>query len=247
MDNTNYVLEFAKVREVKSPEKAWNAAGWDFYVPTNLRITDFTKNIGIYYNEYLVRKSDVTSPTFLLKNKNDNKELWIKFFLDRETNKIRYINCNSGKVIIEEWNSWIENENTFVKSIDLEFGEKVLIPSGIHVKLPENVFLKAENKSGIASKRGLIFGACIAEGSLIETNKGKFRVEILTKEFCEQNNILIKTKLPDGTFGYKKCDGFRCTGEVETINVKFDNGTEVTGSTDHVISYNNKWVSLATI
>lgn len=159
MDNTNYILEFAKIREVKSPEKAWNAAGWDFYVPTDLCITEFTKNWKIYVNDTLVNKSNIVSPAFQIQNKNDFKELWVRFYFDKTLSKIRYINCNSGKTIIEEWNRWIEDPNTVVRSIDLETNEKILIPSGIHVKLPENVFLKAENKSGIASKRGLIFGA----------------------------------------------------------------------------------------
>lgn len=242
-----YKLNFAKVREVKSPCKSYDAAGWDFYVPENLTIKDFTKNVGIYVNDNLVNKTDVMSPTFLLKNADDKRELWIKFYQDRKTKEIKYFNCNSGLTIIPEWNAWIEHEHTYVKSIDLNTNEKILIPSGIHVNLPKNIFLKVDNKSGIASKRGLICGACIAEGSLIETNKGKFSVETLTKEFCDQNEILIKTKLADGSFGYKKCDGFRCTGEVETVNVKFDDGTEVTGATDHIICNNNGWHSLESI
>ena len=159
MLDTEYILEFAKVREVNSPAKAWDAAGWDFYVPTDLNITDFTKNWKIYVNENLVKKSDITSPAFLVKNKNDNKELWIKFYFDTKTNMISYINCNSGLPIYPKYNEWIENKDTVVKSIDLDFGEKILIPSGIHVKLPKNVFLNAANKSGIASKRGLVVGA----------------------------------------------------------------------------------------
>lgn len=242
-----YKLNFYKAREVKSPCKSYEAAGWDFYVPENLNITDFTKNVGIYVNDNLVNKREQYVPAFLLKNKNDNRELWIKFYLDVETKEIKYYNCKSGLTIIPEWNSWIEDPNTVVKSIILNMNEKILIPSGIHVNLPENIFLKVDNKSGVCSKRSLITGACIAEGSLIETNKGKFSVETLTKEFCDQNKILIKTKLADGSFGYKKCDGFRCTGEVETVNVKFDDGTEVTGATDHIICNNNGWHSLESI
>lgn len=160
--NQEFILEFAKVRDVKSPQKSYDAAGWDFYVPENLNITDFTKNIGIYVNENLVKKQDVKSPKFLLKNKSDNRELWIQFYKDQEGN-IKYINCNSGLTIIEEWNHWIENKDTVVISIDLEFGEKILIPSGIHVNLPKNVFLKVDNKSGVASKRGLTYLADIID------------------------------------------------------------------------------------
>lgn len=183
MLDTEYVLEFAKVREVNTPSKAWDAAGWDFYVPTNLNIIDFTKNWKIYVNENLVKKQDITSPSFLIKNKIDNKELWIKFYFDINTNSIRYINCNSGLVISSTWNTWIEDKNTIVKSIDLDFGEKILIPSGIHVKLPKNVFLNASNKSGIASKRGLVVGAQTIDNDYL----GEIHIQLMNA--C--NNISI--------------------------------------------------------
>ncbi len=161
--STEYKLNFAKVRAVKSPCKSYEAAGWDFYVPENLNIKDFTKNIGIYVNDNLVKKTDVKSPSFLLKNLDDGRELWIKFYQDNATKEIKYFNCNSGMTIISEWNAWIENPRTIVKSIDLDTNEKILIPSGIHVNLPKNVFLKVENKSGVASKRGLTFLADVID------------------------------------------------------------------------------------
>ena len=180
--NQEYKLEFAKIRQVKSPQKSYDAAGWDFYVPENLNITDFTKNFGIYSNENLVRKQDAQSPAFLIKNKNDNRELWIKFKKDDKGN-IVYINCNSGLQIIPEWNKWIEDKNTVVMSIDLAFGEKILIPSGIHVNLPKNVYLKVENKSGVASKRGLIFGADVID----QDYQGEMHINLIN--VC--NNISI--------------------------------------------------------
>lgn len=247
LKKNEYVLKFAKIRKVKSPSKSYAAAGFDFYIPEDLTIKDFTKNVGIYVNDNLTNKRECYSPLFLLKNSDDGRELWVKFYQDYGTKEIKYFNCNSGKTIIPEWNKWIENEHTYVKSIDLMTNEKILIPSGIHVNLPKNIFLKVDNKSGVCTKRGLVAGACITEGTLIETNKGKFSVETLTKEFCEQNEILIKTKLSDGTFGFKKCDGFKCTGEVETINVKFDDNTEVNGALDHIICYNNGWTTLEAI
>jgi dUTP pyrophosphatase len=151
------------VRDVKSPCKSYEAAGWDFYVPENLNIKDFTKNIGIYVNENLVNKNNIMSPIFLVKNRDDNRELWIRFYKDNATNEIKYYNCNSGLTIIPEWNAWIENPRTIVKSIDLSTAEKILIPSGIHVNLPKNVFLKVDNKSGVCSKRALICGANIID------------------------------------------------------------------------------------
>ncbi len=40
---------------------------------------------------------------------------------------------------------------------------RVLIPSGIHIKIPENTALIANNKSGVATKKGLVFGASVID------------------------------------------------------------------------------------
>ena len=51
------------------------------------------------------------------------------------------------------------NEDGTVKRFILKPNESVLIPSGIKVKVPDGYMLQYHNKSGIASKRGLIVGA----------------------------------------------------------------------------------------
>ena len=48
-----YCLEYFKCRDVKSPAKFGKAAGWDFFIPNDLTIFDFTNNTGIYINEFL--------------------------------------------------------------------------------------------------------------------------------------------------------------------------------------------------
>jgi dUTP pyrophosphatase len=45
----------------------------------------------------------------------------------------------------------------------IEPGGSLLIPSGIKVRLPENFMLTAFNKSGIASKKSLLVGACVVD------------------------------------------------------------------------------------
>jgi len=45
----------------------------------------------------------------------------------------------------------------------IEPGESTLIPSGIKVDVPRNHVLVAFNKSGVASKRQLIVGACVVD------------------------------------------------------------------------------------
>lgn len=44
-------------------------------------------------------------------------------------------------------------------------GEQVNIPTGIKVEVPAGYMLKAENKSGVAAKRGLTCGACVVDHS----------------------------------------------------------------------------------
>ena len=51
------------------------------------------------------------------------------------------------------------NEDGTIKDFTLKPGQSVLIPSGIKVKVPDGYMLQYHNKSGIASKRGLIVGA----------------------------------------------------------------------------------------
>ena len=51
------------------------------------------------------------------------------------------------------------DENGYIKSWELKPGESILIPSGIKVKVPDGYMLQYHNKSGIASKRGLMIGA----------------------------------------------------------------------------------------
>lgn len=51
------------------------------------------------------------------------------------------------------------NDDGTIKYFILKPNESILIPSGIKVKVPEGYMLQYHNKSGIASKRGLLVGA----------------------------------------------------------------------------------------
>lgn len=55
------------------------------------------------------------------------------------------------------------NENGTIKDFTLKPGQSVLIPSGIKVKVPDGYMLQYTNKSGIASKRGLLVGANVVD------------------------------------------------------------------------------------
>lgn len=58
---------------------------------------------------------------------------------------------------------YIPNDYNGGKPYSLPPGGRVLIPSGIKVSLPTGYALIAFNKSGIASKTGLIVGACVVD------------------------------------------------------------------------------------
>lgn len=52
--------------------------------------------------------------------------------------------------------------NNFQEKI-LNLGDSILIPSGIKVNVPKGYMLKAENKSGVATKLGLQIGASVVD------------------------------------------------------------------------------------
>jgi len=47
--------------------------------------------------------------------------------------------------------------------LGIEPGESVLLPTGIKMEVPSDCMLQIMNKSGIASKRNLITGACVVD------------------------------------------------------------------------------------
>ena len=53
--------------------------------------------------------------------------------------------------------------------------DKINIPSGIKVKVPTGYMLTAFNKSGVASKEGLIVGACVVD----EDYQGEIHINLM--------------------------------------------------------------------
>lgn len=138
-------------------------------------------------------------------------------------------------------------ENGFVTEMTVEWGQSACIPSGIKADIPHGYCMEFHNKSGIGLKKGLIAGACVTGDTLIETNCGKFPANVLTKEFCEQNKILIKSwNLKDKQFEFKHCCGFKPSKTSTCIHVVFEDGTEISGAEDHLVydKDENRWVPL---
>jgi dUTP pyrophosphatase len=67
-------------------------------------------------------------------------------------------------------NDWNEGE-----PYDLGPGHRLLIPSGLKLKVPEGYALIAFNKSGIATKTGVIVGACVVD----EDYQGEVHLSII--------------------------------------------------------------------
>ena len=57
--NENIELKIFKCRNVKTPNKSWEAAGWDFYIPENLSIFDFAKNYKTYLDSSVVNNEKI--------------------------------------------------------------------------------------------------------------------------------------------------------------------------------------------
>lgn len=76
---------------------------------------------------------------------------------------------------IPEWSEEYEdllkekNENIVIedKRIAIKPHCRILIPSGIKMKVPVDHMIIAQNKSGVASKKGLDVGACVIDESYV--------------------------------------------------------------------------------
>lgn len=188
-------FKFCKTREVVSPCRGTEeAAGIDFFVPTNL----------------------------------DEKIMNEKMKMTKSYPLIQY------------------NLFGHLDKISLKPRQSVLIPSGIHISLDKGYCLEFKNKSGVAAKKHLLVGSCVAASTIIETNKGKFTAETLTKEFIQKNNILILSyDIQNDKFIFCNFDGFRVSNIKECIRLIFDNGEVLECSDDHLIYTKNRGYILA--
>lgn len=85
-----------------------------------------------------------------IKKHMDNK-IFIEFAKIRDVKNPLRANDNDAGIDFFVPNDFLETK--------LNFGEDILIPSGIRVILPKNTCMIAHNKSGVATKLGLICGA----------------------------------------------------------------------------------------
>lgn len=76
----------------------------------------------------------------------------------------------------------------FIESMEitLEPGQRVLIPSGVKTWMTPGTALIAANKSGVASKKGLIFGAQVVDSDYA----GEVHISVIN---TSNNEVIIKT------------------------------------------------------
>lgn len=145
-------IKFLKVRDVKSPSRAYDFdAGIDFYVPT----------FDVSFVKDLKEKNPIIWPV----NKPYSGEGYImggSFTIGStgglDTTKIVYDlkDDNDTQIKFDD----AEGKNYFL----LAPGSRINIPSGIKSRMAEpGRALIAFNKSGIATKFGLVAGACVVD------------------------------------------------------------------------------------
>jgi len=74
----------------------------------------------------------------------------------------------SHKIMANSFKVWPVMDKKNLKKIvalSVKPGGRILIPSGLHFRIPEGTALVAFNKSGVATKYGLTTGACVCDSS----------------------------------------------------------------------------------
>lgn len=121
------------------------------------------------------------------------------------------------------------NDNGCISQIFLFPGQSVLIPSGIHVKLPKGYALIFMNKSGVASKQHLQVGACVVDENyegechINLTNIGETNIGINPDDkivqgvivpinYCNPEEVPTKEELYAGSISARGSGGFGSTG-----------------------------------
>ena len=123
----------------------------------------------------------------------------------------------------------VETKDGKIAAFILKPNESVLIPSGIHVNIPDGYALIYMNKSGIASKKNLHIGACLVDQNyqgechLNLTNVGNRvqRIEagdkiaqgvVMPINYCQVEEIDTLEKMYSGIISDRGIGGFGSSG-----------------------------------
>ena len=155
---TTSTIKFLKTRKVKSPSRAYDFdAGIDLYVPEFC--AQFIKDLKEKNPEIFPEKeNDSNTNHGCLTTAYGNTTLTIMSNSSSGCGSVSYSLDDKNDSLIK-FND-ITGENYFI----LSPGQRVNIPSGIKLRMssPGRAFI-AFNKSGVATKLGLVAGACVVD------------------------------------------------------------------------------------
>lgn len=109
--------------------------------------------MGNYLHITKIRK--VKTPT-----RAHSTDAGIDFYVPEDLPVEKFLECCK---ITNSFTAYKSNEDGTIKSISLVAGEAVLLPSGIRCNVPQGHMLQFINKSGVASKSGLMIGAAVVD------------------------------------------------------------------------------------
>ena len=137
-------IKFTRTRNVKLPNRGHSTdAGIDFFVPKFDKefVKDFKEK-----NLILYKKTEINNSSTLIIGSASDEAKWEINIHDENNSLIKY------------------NEEEGKSYVPILPNQRINIPSGIYVKMADNNrALIAFNKSGIASKFGLVTGACVID------------------------------------------------------------------------------------
>lgn len=162
------ITKFLKVREVISPKRAFPSdAGIDFFVPKFT--TTFVKNL------------KEKNPDLFPKNELGVIATYMTSSVGSSSGSLTLANSSNKQKVTYD----LDDENDTFFKFDEEKGDlyfllpphsRVLIPSGIHSRMAtQGRALIAANKSGVATKHGLVFGAQVVD----YTYKGEIHISVI--------------------------------------------------------------------
>lgn len=170
--STNEVIKFLKVRDVISPSRAYEYdAGIDFYVPKFSKefIEDLKEKNGLVFGGNDIDYSpDYSSGTGTLVMTGGSCSTVT--IASADTSKVKYELSDDNDTQIKY------DEEKGKNYFNLAPHSRIMIPSGVKSRMSEpGRALIASNKSGMATKNGLVFGAQVVD----YTYKGEIHLSLI--------------------------------------------------------------------
>lgn len=172
-----------------------------------------------------MRVRDVKAPT-----RGTSEASGIDFYVPRFNNSFlrdtRYKNPDISTLYHDSYEFIIEQG---LNRILLGPGSRIIIPSGIKVRGLKNISLNAHNKSGVSTKKGLIYGAEVVDGDYT----GEIHISIINT-----SNYIVAIHEDEKLIQFLQ--EFVNIGEIEEVNSseelfieESERGENWQGSTDH--------------